>query len=277
MLYLVEVRNTHGDLLSLPLEDLSQGYSVKDIDGLDPVKTSFTSSKFAQEDGEEFESSERDTRNIIVKLGYEPDYSGLSVRSLRQYLYRFFMPDTPIELRFYDDDETIVYIDGHVESMESPLFSDDPEATISIICFDPDFVDTETVTINGNTTAVTTGDTGNMLITYKGTIKTGLIFALNANRTVPEFTIYHQPPDDTIRQLDFAAPLIAGDVLTVNTIVGSKGATLTRSGSDSSLLYGVSPQSSWITLLPGDNYIRAYAVGAAVPFTLKYISLYGGL
>jgi hypothetical protein len=277
MLYLVEVRNGHGDLLSLPLDDWSQGYSVKNIDGLDPVKASFTSSKIAQEDGEEFESSERDTRNVILKLGYETDYSSTSVRALRQYLYRFFMPDTAIELRFYDDDETVVYINGHVESMDSPLFTDEPTATISIICFDPDFVDAEVVTISNNTTAITSGDTGNTLVNYTGTIKTGFIFALNLNRSLSEFTLYHQPPDDTLRQLDFIAPLSAGDVLTINTISGTKGATLTRAGSDSSLLYGVSPQSSWLTLLPGVNYIRAYALGSPIPFTLQYTNLYGGL
>lgn len=277
MLYLVEVRNSHGDLLSLPLGDISQGFSVKDIGGLDPVKSSFTSSSFAEVDGEEFESSRRDKRNITMKLGLEADFVTTTVKSLRNRLYAFFMPDTPIELRFYDDDDSIVYINGHVESCEAPLFTDEPEADISVICFDPDFVDTEIVTISNNTTAVTTGDTGNTLVHYTGSIKTGLIFALDVNRAVPEFTIYHQPPDDTLRQLDFAAPLSAGDVLTINTIVGAKGATLTRAGSDSSLLYGVSPQSSWITLMPGDNYIRAYALGAPVPFTLQYTNLYGGL
>jgi hypothetical protein len=75
----------------------------------------------------------------------------------------------------------------------------------------------------------------------------------------------------------FAEPLIAGDVLTISTVSGNKHATLTRAGSDSSLLFGVAPDASWINLFPGPNYIRVYTEGAAIPYTITYTSKVGGL
>jgi hypothetical protein len=71
--------------------------------------------------------------------------------------------------------------------------------------------------------------------------------------------------------------LVAGDVLSINTVTGSKGATLTRAGVESSVLYGISPQSSWLELMPGVNTIRVYATGAAIPLSIEYINRYGGL
>jgi hypothetical protein len=100
---------------------------------------------------------------------------------------------------------------------------------------------------------------------------------LNVNRALSAFTIYHDPPDGTLRQMDFAASLISGDVLTVSTISGNKYANLLRSGVTSSVLYGVSPQSAGPVLQPGDNYIRVYATGAAIPWNIKYTNRYGGL
>jgi hypothetical protein len=50
MLTMVTVQNPSGTLF-LPLTDASQGYVVKDIQGLDPVKASLASSTMAQMDG----------------------------------------------------------------------------------------------------------------------------------------------------------------------------------------------------------------------------------
>jgi hypothetical protein len=114
-------------------------------------------------------------------------------------------------------------------------------------------------------------------LNYDGEVETGFVFTLNVNRTLSEVTIYNTTPNEGIRSLDFSGSLVAGDVLVINTITGSKGATLTHLGASSSVLYGVSPQSSWLDLKPGSNQLRVYAVGAAIPFTIAYTTKYGGL
>ena len=47
MLTKVEARNPAGTLVSLELSDFTDGFAIKDIGGLGPVKATLTSSKFA--------------------------------------------------------------------------------------------------------------------------------------------------------------------------------------------------------------------------------------
>lgn len=273
MLTKIEVRTAIGMLLVLPLDEISNGFAIEDIEGLDPVKATIVSSSFAQLDGAQYQSSRRETRNIILKLALEPDYVTTSVRDLRTNLYSFFMPKTEISLRFFMTDGPTVDITARVESLETILFTDKPKVSISLLCFDPDFLELEPVVIEGDTVS----DSTEFLISYEGTVETGILFVLNVNRDVSEFTIYNRGPDNVTRSLDFASDLEEDDTLTINTVVGSKSVMLSRSSTVSSLLYAMSPQSSWIELLSGDNYIRVYAVGAAIPFTITYTIRHGGL
>lgn len=273
MLNLVEVRSSQGNLLVLSLTDASNGFIVADIEGLDPVKATIVSSSFARVDGTQYQASRREERNIKLKVELEPDYVVDTVRDLRHRLYAYFMPKSVVGLKFYDTNGLIVDISGRVETCQSALFTKEPTMDISIICFDPDFYDPTPVQISGMTTATET----ETLLEYNGTVDTGITFVLNVDRTLSEFTIYHRPPNDETRTLEFSAPLVAGDVLTISTVSGDKGATLARAGTTSSILYGISPQSNWTELMSGDNYIRVYAEGAGVPFEIEYLNKYGGL
>jgi len=269
----LEVRNSAGDLLDLQLDDTTDGFVLQGVSGLDPVNAVLISSDYAQQDGAQFHTARRQTRNIVITIGLEPDWSVDTVKDLRSRLYSWFMPKGQVELRFIDSADPTVSITGRIETFESVLFAKDPFVDISIICFDPDFAELTTEEIEGDTVS----DTTETLVTYDGTVETGIIFALAVDRTLSEFTIYHRKPSGQIVSMDVEADLVAGDVVTINTITGSKGATLTRSAVNSSILYGVSAQSTWIELEPGDNYIRAYATGAAIPYTLTYTNRYGGL
>lgn len=273
MLTKLDVSTSQGDLISFQLDDDASGFLVLGIEGLDPVKATLVSSSFAGVDGEQYQSARRETRNIKLIVGLDPDPLTDSVRGLRKRLYGFFMPKSEVTLTFYDDEGPTVNIVGRVESLESPLFTQEPAVDISIICYDPDFTDPTSVHLTGTTTSGTL----QTAISYDGTVDTGTVITLNVNRTMSDFTIYHQPPNDDLRQLDFSAPLVAGDVLTISSVTGDKGVTLNRGGTISSLLYGMSPQSSWIELMPGLNNISFYATGAGVPYTIDYVNKYGGL
>lgn len=273
MLTKFEVANRQGNLLSFQMDDISNGYSVQDIGGLGPVKATLVSSSFAGVDGEQYHSSRRETRNITIKLGLESDYITQSVDDLRSRLYGFFMPKSEIYLKFYKSDNLIVNITARVETCEPDIFTQEPVMNISVICYEPDFVVPELVHLTGSSVSSST----NTLIEYAGSVETGIVLTLNVNRTLTDFTIYHTPPGDELRQLDFSGPLVSGDVLTISTVTGDKGATLIHSGTSSSVLYAISPQSNWIEFAPGDNFFRVYAPGAGVPYTIDYVTRYGGL
>lgn len=273
MIELVEVRTVTGDLLSLPLEDVETGLLVVDIDGLDPVEVTISSSEFASMDGAQYQSSRRATRDITFKFRMEPDYLLETVRDLRKKLYDYFMPKSSVDLRFYLADGLIVDISGRVKNFSAPLFTSDPQATIVIECFNPDFSENSPVEISGETVS----STANTAIDYPGTVQTGFVFTMNVNRSLSEFSLYLQTPDDTISTIDFAANLEDGDVLTISTVRGDKYVKLNRAGVENSLLYGMSSQSTWPFLMPGENEIRVYSEGDPIPYTVTYTSRYGGL
>lgn len=275
MLTKVEVRTDQGALLTLPLQDVTQGLIVESIEGLDPVKANLVSSSFAQLDGEQYQSARREKRNLIINLALEPDYTVGSMQGLRNLLYQFFMTKQRVRLRFFSVGQPTVDIEGRVESFDAPKFMKDPTAKISVLCFDPDFFTPDLVILPGNTVSSIIETTH----VYPGSVETGFVFKLLPNRDVSEFTIYHRPADDSLRALEFQTPtpMIAGDILAISTQSGNKYATLTRAGIATSILYGISPQSNWINLFPGPNKLRVYAEGAAVPYSIEYTTKFGGL
>jgi len=273
MLYKVEARNIQGELLSLEFTDVSDGIVIRDIDGLDPVKATVTSTKNAKQPGSQFQNATRENRNIILKLGLEPDYISQSVEDVRDLLYNFFMPQTQTFLRLYRDSGLTVDISGYTEDFDAKLFTDEPTADISILCMDPDFVDIETTELEGFSTPLT----DETLIVYPGNVDVGFVFTLNIDRTLTEFTIYHRPPDNVMRSMDVVGEFEAGDILTISTVENDKYVKLNRGGTESFIAYVVSPQATWHQFVRGNNYIRVYAEGDSIPYTLTYTARYGGM
>lgn len=273
MLNKVEARTAQGGLFTLSLINPDLGFKVRNVEGLDPVKANIVSSSQALLDAEVFQSSRREKRQIKIKMGVEPDWVLTTVEDLREQLYNYFMPKTEVLLSFYRTGKPALNIVGIVEEFDMPLFTADPEATITLLCLDSDFIDPTPVVVNGNTVSTNATQT----INYSGNIETGIVFTMNVNRTMSGFTLYNTLVDDTLRQLTFAYALLAGDVVTISTVPGNKYVRVTRGGVTTDILYAMSPTSNWLQFFKGDNRFRAYATGAAVPFTIAYTKRYGGL
>lgn len=273
MLTKVEARTAQGNVLSFTLREPSNGMILADIEGLDPVKANIVSTKLAGVDGSRYRSSVREERNLILKFDLVSDHLDNLVPIVRRRLYRYFMPKSLVTLWFYEDTGLVTTISGRIETCAAPLFTQEPAMDVTILCGDPDFVETTFETRSGETVYSALEST----IDYEGTVPTGIELTMNVNRAMGAFTIYNRPPDGSLRQLDFAAPLQAGDVLYINTQQGQKKVQLTRAGVVSSILYGVSPKSNWVTFDYGLNKYRVYAEGAGVPFTIRYANRYGGL
>lgn len=282
MLTTVEVRNRQGLLLNLPLDDESSGLIIEKIEGLDPVEATLVSSSFAGLDGAQYQSARREPRNIKMKLEIVPDYIEESVRDVRKRLYKFFMPKSEVSLRFRMStgigdggifDDLVVDILGRVETSPSPMFEQEPYMDISMICFDPDFLDPNPVVIEG----YSSDGPEEFLVDYEGTVESGLLLTFLPTEATGEITIYHRPPDGTLRSMEYADVLASGDILKISTSVGDKYVTRTRGGVDSPFLHALSPQSPWLELQPGENYFRIYSEGAPIPYNISYINKYGGL
>jgi hypothetical protein len=278
----VKATNSRAVTLDLPLEDISGGFVVQDIQGLGPVNATLVSSTFANLDGEQYHSGRREIRNLVVRMGLNPDYSQQSVYDLRSQLYQFFMPKSLVTLSFSLFDRfnpnlitqnLDVEIMGRIESFEPDVFSKDPAVELSILCFDPNFVDPDLITYAGSTVA----DLTEVDVEYLGSVETGVVFRLLVDRACSEFTLYSRQPDGTLGTIYFTHDLIADDVLEISSVFGDKYVRVTRAGVTYSILYAISPQSPWLVLGQGDNSLRVYSDGEAMPFELNYTRKYGGL
>lgn len=273
MIEKLDVTNVRGVVLSLMMEDNDGPYQVDTIDGLDPVKATFSSSSNAASDGESFQSAKLPARNIVIKLDLDPDFDPKGFTELRQDLYKWFMPKANLTLRFYETTGLYLDIEAMVEEISSPLFVNDPNVTISLMCFQPDFIDPRMVTIEGGSVP----DGTNTEIDYPGSVEAGTVITIDFNRPVSDFTIYNTDAGGRLSQLDFTYDILDDDQLVISSLRGNKGITLTRGGISQSVLYGRSPQSSWISFAEGVNLFRVYAVGDPLPYTLEYVVRYGGL
>lgn len=153
---------------SRPETDLIQ---IRNIDGLDPVKASVSTSPFGAVDGTAFTGASVLSRNIVLTLHPNPDWDNWTYESLRRLLYSYFMPKRQTRLVFISDDLVPVEISGYVESCEINMFSKDPELLVSIICPDPYFTAVDPIVITGQT--VRPGGESR-IVEYNGTIEAGI-------------------------------------------------------------------------------------------------------
>lgn len=275
MLTQVDAVNVRSDTLQLPLLSAANGYAVRDIQGLGPVSAELTSSAIAQRDGAQPQNARRDVRNITMKLGLIPNFVTTTVDSLRQTLYDYFMPKSVVGLTFWKDGNIYAITSGTVEDFQNTMFTDDPEADISIICYDPDFYAPDVTSQDLSTVATTDTTT----ISYSGNSEAGVIFTLNVDRILSSIDLYNTAPDNSVQHFSMTGcSFVAGDVVIINSIPGQKSVTLIRDSLSSSGLSYVDPTAiDWITLQRGDNNFRAYCPGDDIPYTLAYTVKYGGL
>jgi hypothetical protein len=269
----VEFTTKNGNTLVIPMYDGADGYFFDSVDGLDPVKATLVSSSSANVDGEQYQSSRREPRNLVFKMGVDVSQIFGSVSQLRRKMMGLLMPKAEVTLRFFSDDFPAVDIVGIVESFDWPLFVEEPEVTLTILCHKPDFIDLTTATVASQTTPGSV----ETVVDYEGSIETGFKFRMTVNRALSGFTILHRSPTDILSSFEFEEALVAGDLLEISTVTGSKEVMLTRAGTKSSILYAMAPYSNWINLFPGANRISVVAEGAGIGYSIEYINRYGGL
>lgn len=277
------VTNSRGNVLTLQLGDVSNGIEVRDVSGLDPVKATLVSSSFANQDGEIYQSSRRGSRNITMKLGIQEVPGTSTLLAVRRMVYSIFQPKDQVTLTFYVDDTDDLVEDGYqiigrVESCQSPMFSQDPEVDISILCFDPDFIDPVAVMAYG----LTSVDVNPTFFLYTGTVDTGFTATISVHANISEFSLLYKDPLNMVWTMDVAYPFLVGDFVGINTSPGMKSAVLERASVTSSILYAVSPQSTWAKFAPGDNHLQLsvpgdVVVGGSISATIAYNKRFGAL
>jgi hypothetical protein len=285
----LDALNGQGSQLHLSLDDAVSGFSVKEIEGLDPVAATISSGTFAMLDGEQYYSARRQKRNIKITLGLNPDFAVSDVKTLRDQLYSYFMPKSNITLTFnmfdrfaetLDDQNLNLTIDGVVESFDSPLFVQDPQVVISILNFNPDFVDPREILVQGSMTDLP-------IIDYRGSVSTGILLTVrplqpnDGSYHTTSFGVTHITPDGAYHNLDLTWDLYdyQGQSIQISSVPGDKYAKFSSYEGEfvQSVLYALSTTSVWITLQPGLNRFLFTHGGDPTGYTIQYTNKYGGL
>lgn len=254
---------------------------MRDIpQGLGPVKADILSTPFATGKGELYQGSSVGKRNIVMTLGFNPNWRDQTMSSLRQQLYRYFLPEAWTKLRFFSDDMPTVDIEGYVESFEPNIFSQDPEVQISVICLKPDFIEADATIYYG---VVDDGST-QLEIDYTGTVETG--FEVRIDQTVDNPS-YTGPIDISVQQEPEAPQIFTVDPVSIDGTNYFKLSTVRNAkrvqkiaradGSATNLLAQVSGGSVWPKIKPGKNLFSVGALETGQKWTLAFFNRFGGL
>lgn len=253
---------------------------IRNIDGLEPVTAEIATTPFATSDGELFQGSTVGKRNIVMTLGFNPDYEGdQTVSGLRQRLYAYLLPKAWTKLRFFSDHLPVVDIEGYVESLKPNIFSQDPEVQCSVICPRPDFIDPDAVVLNGQ---VDDGTAENV-IDYIGTVPTGFEMRVQHSVGNPSYT----GSLIVLRETEIESQQFEIDPVTIDTLKYFKLSTVKNAkraqnvdvaDSDiTNLLAHVTGDSTWPDLQPGENLLSVAAEENEQLWTLAYFNRFGGL
>lgn len=251
---------------------------VRNIDGLDPVKASVSTSPFGAIDGASYVGSSVLSRNILMTLHPNPDWYLWSFEALRRLLYSYFMPKRETRLVFSSDDMDPVEISGIVESVEVNMFSKDQEFIVSIICPEPYFTSVDPKVITGQTVRSGGAPT---IIDYKGTIEAGMKLKLTTLGTPYPTDIGIQIGDPRETYFGVTAGISTSMYFELSSVpmkkyvqnVDMNTAVITNLLSKVYIQEG----SYWPILQPGDNEVKIITDQGNQDWELTIYELFGGL
>ena len=294
MIKSITVVNYKGEELILNLTNpWETGIAVTSIEGLGPVKATINTSALPTMDGDLYNSSRLNGRNITMSLRFlgSPD-----IEASRYLSYKFFPIKRPLTL-IIETDRRIVETTGYVESNEPSIFSKEEGTSISIICPDAYFYGhgssyESTFVFSGITGGFTFAFEDNhtdsptltfgeikigepQVMYYSGDAPTGINIKINVLGAATNIKIYNTISNKTL-SIDTTAlatiaggPLRDGDLIEINTVKGSKYAILHRDGNIYNILSALGKNAQWLEMLQGDNIFAYTADTGAVDLSVE--------
>lgn len=249
---------------------------IRNIDGLDPVKASVSTSPRGYVDGVTYTGSDVPARNLVLTIHPNPDWLTWTYEKLRGLLYQYFMPKRPVRLVFDSDDRGPVEISGIVESVSVNQFSKDPEIQVSIICPDPYFTAVDPTVITGQTIragGVTT------IVPYNGTVESGVLVKVTYTSGANPTNIGIQLGDPSLGYFNVVAGVSGTQYFEMSSIPLGKFVQIIdmTTGVINNVLNQVEDSSSWIVLQPGDNEFSVVTDQGVQDWTLTFYERFGGL
>lgn len=281
MIEYIEVINHLGESLTIEMSRPERsGLFIKNISGLSPSKANIITTKTATKDGEVFNSAFIDKRNITLNLAcHYKEGEDFTIEDARLLTYKYFPVKRNITLRIKTDNR-YVKTSCYVESNEVPIFSQQEESSISLICPDPFFYEVDGETDKERYTGMEhvfkfpfSNDslTEKLIkfgiikehiphtIYYSGEYQIGLTIKIHAKGDIVNPRLINTKTNETMAINTQEIVNItgkgfsAGDDIIINTRKGSKSVILYRNGQVYNILGSLVSYKTWFTLDKGEN------------------------
>lgn len=317
MINSVLISNVNDVQMLKPLEleltnPYKTGIAITKIEGIGPVNATVHMSDYSAIDGSVFTNARVSNRNIVfsfrlVKNGID------SIEEVRHRVYANFPVKSPVKIVFKTDTRDVSII-GYVESCTPNIFSEKEDIQVSILCPDPNmykwdegdgwiykyFSGTVSMFEFPFSNEVENIDDKNIVfselinqtrgsIFYEGDNDIGIVFDMVMSSSVRGLILGDTSKnmsmilDDTkITELT-GSGIVAGDVISINTMKGEKSISLTRIINGNPVVYNIlsclSKGTQWLYLSPSDNVFEYYAEEGMgnIQFTIKYKETFIGV
>lgn len=287
MITRMEIVSAQAGAPELPLGGFmpnSDPVQIRNIEGLGPVKAEVSATPFATGRGELYQGVSTGKRNIVLTLGLNPNWIDQTMSSLRQILYRYFMPERWSKLLFFSDELPVAQIGGVVESFEPNIFSQDPEIQISILCPKPDFIDVDTTLLSGTTRGsfgIPEGSPPGAVIDYIGTVPTGFDLRIHTVSGSYSGGVYvNNEIGGEVQEFYLENVTISsGMYLQLNTVRSTRHiySVVVAGNVEYDILAKMGKESDWPEFSPGENGFTVMTDDSGLIWELAYFNRFGGL
>lgn len=255
----LEFISARGDILSLTS---NSNFKLTNVDGLTSASVDLSSSTVASMDGDVVNNKRTTPRGIVLDLSIE----GADVETKKRYILRYIKPKLKSRLR-WTQDEREIEIEGIVEAIEMPRFTNKVVMQVSMYCEQPFWQDIEYVVQEISEVLnlhYFTNDENDMLYFPEEGIPFG---EYDANRTkvfVNDGDVAVGMEIRVIALGNVGNPIIynsygqyfgvnttmqTGDEIVISTVKGKK--TVTKNGEN--ILANIMSKSTWLQLEVGEN------------------------
>jgi hypothetical protein len=284
---MIEVSVQNEQNYKLKLTGNESNYQLINITGLNPPTAEIFSTVIANSNGSKFKSSRVGNRNIVLLIRMNGD-----VETNRQSLYTFFKSGKWLKL-FFTTNNREATIEGYVDTTECVFFTNNQTLQVSILCLNPFFKNITEITIDVSklfynfSFPFSISESGMSFSDYDeyreievinyGEIKTGLNILITAiGDTVTNPIIYDSL---TGKFFKLHLTLNTGDVVKINTNIGSKSVTKIIDGIESNAIGTLSSGSTWFELNVGTNKFtyNADTNASLITIAFSYYTLFEGL
>lgn len=288
-MYNLTFENERGDTFTLsPASDMTTPYAIVDIDGINPPKAAINTSGLALIDGAQFNSAKLGMRTINVAFVIEEDAAANRVN-----VYQVLKTKHPIKVS-YQSETRDVFINGYVESIEVDYGAHPQQVTVAVLCPYPYWQAAQSIVNDLSSVigmfhfAFASTETPELVFGYidpivsievenGGDIETGIIIELYASEAIenPKVIDY-----ETGEYIQLEMTMQQADLVTIDTRIGHKTATLLRDGATSSVFNAVAKGSTWLQLsIGGSTFTYTADGGAATGLSVKisHTNIYEGV